>query len=320
MGDGTVLVTGANGFVGRAVCAALAAQGRRVKRTFREGAAAAADTFATGDLGPDTDWRGALEGVSCVVHLAARSHVLRETAPDALAEYRRINVEGTRALALQAARAGARRLVFMSSIKVNGEATEQPYTEHDAPRPEDAYGISKWETEQALARIAGETGLETVVLRPPLVYGPGVKGNFLRLMDLVARRVPLPLASVVNRRSLIYSGNLVDAVARAIDAPRAAGRTCLLSDDEDVSTPDLVRALAQALGVAPRLLPCPVALLRFGAALAGRRAELARLAGSLRVDSSAARRALDWQPRYTFEQGVAETARWYRESRLAPHA
>ncbi len=309
--DNTVLVTGANGFVGNALCEALIASARRVRRAVRVARPGLSDAVATGDIGPDTDWRPALEGVGSVVHLAARTHVLHETAADAQAEYRRINVEGTRRLAQMAAQAGVRRLVFMSSIKVNGEATERPFTERDVPRPEDAYGRSKWETEQALAQVTAETGLEVAVLRPPLVYGPGVKGNFLRLMDVVARGTPLPLGSIENRRSLVYVGNLVDAIVKALDAPGAAGRTYLVSDGEDVSTPDLVRALAQALGVRPRLLPCPPALLQFGAALAGKRAELARLTGSLQVDSAALRRELDWRPRCTLAQGLAETARWY---------
>ncbi len=309
--DNTVLVTGADGFVGSALCEALAASTCRVRRAVRVARTGLTDAVATGDIGPDTDWRSALEGVNSVVHLAARTHVLRETASDALAEYRRINVAGTRQLAQQAARAGVRRLVFMSSIKVNGEATERQFTERDVPRPEDDYGRSKWETEQALARVAADTGLEVAVLRPPLIYGPGVKGNFLRLMDIVARGTPLPLGSIVNRRSLVYVGNLVDAIVKMIDAPGAAGRTYLVSDGEDVSTPDLVRALAQALGVRPRLLPCPPALLIFGAALAGKRAELARLTGSLQVDSTALRRELGWRARISLAQGLAETARWY---------
>lgn len=308
---GTVLVTGADGFVGGVLCETLAASARRVRRAVRVARPGLTDAVATGDIGPDTDWRSALEGVGSVVHLAARTHVLRETAADPPAEYRRINLDGTRRLAQMAARAGVRRLVFMSSIKVNGEATERPFTERDVPRPEDAYGRSKWETEQALARIAAETGLEVVVLRSPLVYGPGVKGNFLRLMDVVARGTPLPLSSIENRRSLVYVGNLADAIVKTIDAPGTAGRTYLVSDGEDVSTPDLVRSLAQALGVRPRLLPCPPALLKFGAALAGKRAELARLTGSLQVDSSRIHRELLWQPRYTLAQGLAETARWY---------
>jgi len=297
--------------VGRALCEALAASGRRVKRALRMAQPGRPDDVAVGDIGADTDWRSALEGVSSVVHLAARTHVLRETAADSLAEYRRVNLDGTRRLAQQAGRAGVRRLVFVSSIKVNGEATERPFTEDDAPRPEDAYGISKWEAEQALSRVAGETGLQVAVLRPPLVYGPEVKGNFLRLMGLVARGTPLPLASITNRRSLIYVGNLVDAVIKAIDVPAAAGRAYLVSDGDDVSTPDLVRAIARALGVAPRLLPCPPAMLRLGAALTGKRAELARLTGSLQADGSRARRELGWQPRLSLAQGLAATARWY---------
>jgi nucleoside-diphosphate-sugar epimerase len=309
--DNAVLVTGADGFVGRKLCEALAASGRRVRRALRAVDPGVADAVAVGDIGGETDWRAALEDASVVVHLAARTHVLRETAADPLAEYRRVNVDGTRRLAQQAAQLGVRRLVFVSSVKVNGESSEQPFTENDAPRPRDAYGLSKWEAEQALARVAVDTGLEAVVLRPPLVYGPGVKGNFLRLMNLIARGMPLPLASIANRRSLVYVGNLVDAALRAIDAPGVAGRTYLVSDGDDVSTPDLVRALAQALGVAPRLLPCPPAMLMIGAALAGRRAELARLAGSLQVDGSAARRELGWRPRFNLSQGLAETARWY---------
>jgi nucleoside-diphosphate-sugar epimerase len=309
--DNTVLVTGANGFVGSALCEALAATAHRVRRAVRVARPGLSDAVAIGDIGPDTNWGPALKGVGSVVHLAARTHVLHETASDAQAEYRRINVEGTRRLAQMAAQAGVRRLVFMSSIKVNGEATGRPFTERDVPRPEDAYGHSKWETEQALAQVTAETGLEVAVLRPPLVYGPGVKGNFLRLMDTVARGTPLPLGSIANRRSLIYVGNLVDAIIKALDAPGAAGRTYLVSDGEDISTPDLVRALAQALGVRPRLLPCPPALLQFGAALAGKRAELARLTGSLQVDNTTLRRELDWRPRCTLAQGLAETARWY---------
>jgi len=311
-GDDAILVTGANGFIGRALCGELAASRRAVRKAVRAPVAGLPDAVAVGDLGPDTDWRAALEGVRGVVHLAARTHVLHETAADPLAEYRRINVAGTEQLARAAAACGVGRFVFLSSVKVNGERTgERPYSEDDAPRPEDAYGVSKWEAEQALARVAAETGLETTVLRPPLVYGPGVKGNFLRLMNLVARGVPLPLGAIANRRSVLYIGNLVDAIIKALAAPQAAGKTWLVSDGEDVSTPELVRALAQALGVKPRLLPLPLAALRVAAALAGRRDELTRLAGSLQVDSARLRRDLGWQPRYTLVQGLEQTARWY---------
>jgi nucleoside-diphosphate-sugar epimerase len=308
----TVLVTGANGFIGRALCGVLAASGRRVRKAVRMPVPGLPDAVVVGDIGPDTDWRTALEGVSGVVHLAARTHVLRETATDPLAAYRKINVSGTERLARSAAAGGIRRLVIVSSVKVSGERTEErPFTEDGAPRPEDAYGVSKWEAEQSLSRIAAETGLEVVALRPPLVYGPGVKGNFLRLMNLVARGVPLPLGAVDNRRSLIYTGNLAGAIVKALDAPQAAGRTYLVSDGEDVSTPDLVRGLARALGVKPRLLSLPLSALDLGARLAGRRAEFVRLTSSLQVDSSRIRRELDWRPPFTLAQGLELTAKWY---------
>jgi nucleoside-diphosphate-sugar epimerase len=309
-----ILVTGADGFVGRRLCESLARTGHDVRRAVRRvsGPALPPSVATVGDIGPGTDWRGALDGAAAVVHLAARTHVLRETAADPLAEYRRINVEGARSLATQAAASGVRRLVFMSSVKVNGEtAAARPFNEEDVPHPEDAYGISQWEAEQVLRGIERETGLEVVVLRPPLVYGPGVKGNFARLLQWVARGFPLPLAWVENRRSLIGLGNLVDAVIAAVNGSAAAGRTYLLSDGEDVSTPDLVRAMAAALGVAPRLLPFPVSLLELGARLAGRGPEAARLLGSLQVDSSAIRRELGWQPPHTLAEGLAETAQWY---------
>lgn len=309
--DGTILVTGANGFVGRVLCEALVTSGRSVRKAVRA-AAGDRNAIVVGEVGPATDWRAALSGVGAVVHLAARTHVLRETEPDPLAAYLRVNAEGTERLARSAAARGVRRLVFLSSVKVNGERTgEHPYTENDAPRPEDAYGASKREAEEALARVAVETGLETVVLRPPLVYGPGVKANFLRLMDYVARGVPLPLGAIVNHRSLIFAGNLAHAIVTALETPAAAGHTYLVSDGEDVSTPALIRMLAQAFGVKPRLLPVPLGALRIAATLAGKRAELARLAGSLQVDSSRIRRELGWRPPFTLAQGLELTARWY---------
>jgi len=307
-----VLVTGASGFVGSALCVALQAVGIRVRRALREALPGVPDAFPIGEIGPGTDWSAALAGIPCVVHLAARTHVLRETAPDPLAEYRRVNVEGTRRLAQQAARTGVRRLVFVSSIKVNGETASRPITEDDPPHPEDAYGISKWEAEQALHRVSAETGLEIVILRPPLVYGPGVKGNFRRLLDAVARGWPLPLASIENRRSLIYAGNLADAIVAAIASPQAAGRTWLVSDSEDVSTPELAREIGRALGKDARLFPCPVGLLKAAAALAGKGLEAARLTASLQLDSSRIRGALGWRPQFGLRQGLAETARWFK--------
>ena len=310
--DSTVLVTGANGFIGRLLCDALAASGRRPRKAVRASVPGLPGTIAVGDIGPGTDWRTVLEGARCVMHLAARTHVLRETAADPLAEYRRINVAGTERLARAAAAQGVRRFVFLSSVKVHGERTDgRPYAEAVTPRPEDAYGISKLEAEHVLARVAVETGLDVVVLRPPLVYGPGVKGNFLRLMRLVARGMPLPLGSIDNRRSLVYAGNLADAIVKVIGSPQAAGKTYLVSDGEDVSTPGLVRALAQALGVKARVWPIPVAALKLAATLAGRSADLARLTDSLQVDTSRMRRELDWRAPFTLTQGIEQTAQWY---------
>lgn len=313
-----VLVTGASGFVGSALCRVLVEAGHAPRAALRRivpGSKGPDTAVGVGEIDGNTHWSHALRGIDCVVHLAARTHVLREAAADPLAEYRRVNVEGTRRIAEQTAAAGVRRLIFLSSVKVNGEtAGGLPFTESDPPQPEDAYGISKWEAEQVLRRIAEKTGLEIVVLRPPLVYGPGVKGNFLRLMKIVARGWPLPLASVKNQRSLVYVRNLVDVIVRAVEAPQAAGQTYLVSDGEDVSTPDLVRAIARALAVRPRLLPCPVALLRAATALAGHGDEAARLVGSLQVDSSKIRRELGWRPPHTLEQGLAETARWFLET------
>ncbi len=307
------LITGASGFVGTALAAAL--QGRNIRRaSSRPVADVLPGDVVVGDIGGDTDWQAALSGVDCVVHLAARTHVPDKSDPDALGAYRKINVEASRRLAQQAAAAGVRRFVFLSSIKVNGEATDaQPFTRDDVPQPLDAYGISKREAEDALRRIGANTGMEIVILRPPLVYGPGVKGNFLHLMRAIARGTPLPLASISNRRSLVYIGNLIDAIITCMDAPAAAGKTYLVSDGEEVSTPALIRKLAAALGKPPRLLPCPPALLHCAATLFGRQAAVMRLTGSLTVDSAALRTELGWQPRYSLDQGLNATARWYHQ-------
>jgi nucleoside-diphosphate-sugar epimerase len=304
------LVTGAHGFVGRALCETLQARGWHVRRAVR--ANAAADEFAMGDLGPETNGQGVMDGIDCVVHLAARTHIIHDTKRDVISTYRRTNVAGTVALAKAAAQHGVRRFVFLSSIKVNGERTsDHPFTKSDPPRPEDPYGISKHEAEQALWQIAKETGLEVVILRPPLVYGPAVKANFLRLMHLCACRTPLPLASIENARSLIYLGNLVDAIAVCMRHPLAAGKTFLVSDGEDVSTPELVRRISAGLGTSPRLLPVRPSWLGWGSTFLGRKSEWDRLAGSLQIDSARIRDELDWRPTYTMTQGLAETARWY---------
>lgn len=253
-----------------------------------------------------------MEGVNVVVHLAARTHVLRDKRGNAIAAYRRVNVDGTRRLAEAAAEAGARRFVFLSSIKVNGEKTKsKPFDESDIPRPEDAYGITKLEAERALVRAAAGTGMSVTILRPPLVYGAGVKGNFLALLKMLRKGVPLPLASIDNRRSFIYLGNLVSAIMACVSSDRAADRTFLVSDGEDLSTPDLIRRLALALGVSHRLYPFPMAGLRFAGALLGRRDQIARLVDSLQVDSARIREELGWTPPVSVAQGLLETAQWF---------
>lgn len=262
----------------------------------------------------ETNWADALYGVDIVIHLAARVHVMKDVSVDPLAEFRKINVAGTEQLARCAAKSGAKRFVYVSSIKVNGEQTSatQPFTELDEANPQDPYGISKWQAEQALQRIAQETGLEVVIVRPPLVYGPEVKGNFAQMLKVLAKGIPLPLASVNNLRSLIYVENLVDALIVCASHPAAAGQTYLVSDSEDISTPNLLRQLGVAMGHPARLFPCPPALLKLAGRLTGKGEQVERLLDSLQLDSNKIRRELDWTPPYTLEQGLRATADWYR--------
>jgi len=314
---GLILITGATGLVGTALCDELGQAGRVMRAAIRTVPSKwrlpdSVEIIRIGDIGSVTDWSTALVGVDCVVHLAARTHITRDTAADPLAEYRRINVDATETLARATAAAGIRRFVFLSSIKVNGERTaNKAFTENDPPQPEDAYGISKWEAEQVLWKIAAETRLEVVVLRSPLVYGPGVRGNFLKLMNAVARGVPLPLASVHNHRSLLYVNNLATALRCCIEHPAAAGKTFLVADDVDVSTPELFRAVGTALAAPARLIPFPPALLSAIAFVFGMTASMSRLTGSLQLDSGRIREELGWRPEYSLKQGLAETAQWY---------
>lgn len=258
-----------------------------------------------GDIGPDNDWTAALRGVDAVVHLAARAHVLRESSDEAHARYRAVNALGALRLAEAAAASGIERFVFLSSARVHGERSiDAPFTESSPLLATDPYGRSKAEAELGLAALARDSRLAPVVLRPPLVYGPEARGNFARLVALVARGVPLPLGAVRNRRSLIYVGNLVDAIVRAVDDPGAAGETFMVSDGEDVSTPELVRRIARALGKPARLLPVPVALLRLGGALAGRSDDVARLAGDLAVDGGRIRERLQWTPPFRLDDAL----------------
>jgi len=314
------LITGANGFVGAALCASLLQRGHSIRKAMRkpESTAASASfagkTVVVGNIDAQTDWSAALYSIDVVVHLAARVHVMQESSSDPLAEFRRVNVAGTERLARAAAASRVKRLVYVSSIKVNGEATEgrQKFTETDTPAPQDPYGVSKCEAEQALRRVAQETGLEVVIVRPPLIYGAGVKGNFAQMLKVLGKGIPLPLASVNNRRSLVYVGNFAEALIACATHPAAAGQVYLVSDGEDISTPDLLRALATAIGVQARLIPVPSMLLQYMAQLFGRGAQADRLLGSLQIDSGKIRRELNWTPPYSLQQGLQATAEWYR--------
>lgn len=308
----SVLVTGASGFVGQVLCIEATLRSMHVRGAVRSACELPDGTelVVVGSIDGATGWSIALRGVDVVIHLAARVHVMKDSAADPLAEFLKVNLHGTANLARQAAQAGVKRLVYVSSIKVNGEETRdgQKYSEADLPAPQDPYSISKWEAEQALHRIAQETGLEVVIVRPPLVYGPGVKGNFARMMGAVAGHAPMPFASVRNQRSLIYVNNLVDALIACATHSAAAGQTYLVCDGEDISTPDLLRQLAAVMGVSSRLFPCPPALLRLAAKLTGKSEQMERLLGSLQIDDAKIRRELNWQPPFSLNQGLRATA------------
>lgn len=314
-----ILVTGANGFVGKPLCSELIRRGHDVRISSR-GVCLGEDieTFITGEIDCMTEWGRALRDIDCVIHLAARVHVMRDTSTSPISEFRKVNVEGTEHLARSAAAAGVKRLVYVSSIKVNGEETFEGdlFHDQDEESPQDPYGISKWEAEQALHRVAKETGLEVVIVRPPLVYGAGVKGNFVQMLKVLAKRLPLPFASIVNQRSLVYVGNLVDALIACATHLAATGQTYLVSDGEDVSTPDLLRHLGVAMGRQARLFPFPPKLLIWAAESVGKAEQLKRLAGSLQIDSGKIRSELNWTPPYTLQQGLQETAEWYRDKYL----
>jgi len=303
------LVTGANGFVGKALCAELLRRGYVIRTAGRSANIGVAHEghVIIGVIDGATDWSEALFNVDVVIHLAARVHVMAERSADPLAEFRKVNLHGTENLARQAAYAGVKRLVYVSSIKVNGEQTILPFTELDVPNPLDPYGVSKCEAEQVLHRIAEETGLDVAIVRPPLVYGAGVKGNFAQMIKALVKGVPLPFASVQNLRSLVYVENLVDALILCATHPAAAGQTYLVCDGEDVSTPDLLRQLGLAMGSSARLFPCPLILLKFAGWLIGKANQVERVLGSLQVDSSNIRRELNWKPPKSIVDGLKAT-------------
>jgi UDP-N-acetyl-alpha-D-quinovosamine dehydrogenase len=301
-----VLITGPSGFIGSALSAELTSLGHEVIPAVRRASGLRSEVLV-GDIGPNTDWTGALERVDAVVHLAARVHIMHDTATDPLQAFRDVNTVGTLSLAVQAAGANVKRLIYLSTIKVNGEGSFSPYRETDVPSPRDPYAISKYEAEQGLLELAAKGGLEVVILRPPLVYGPGVGGNFRALMNAVRDGIPLPFGGVHNQRSLLFLGSLVDAIRVCLDHPAAANKTYVISDGEDISTPDLIRRLARAMNRPARLLPVPRVLLAMTGRLFGKHQAMTKLLGSLTVDNSAIARDLGWNPPYNLDDGLRIT-------------
>lgn len=315
-----VLVTGANGFVGRAILDYLVRQpglkilavARRMFSDLPKGV----ELRIVSSLSSSAEWPSVLSGVQVVIHSAARVHILQGAKGQSLPAFRAVNVNGTMNLARQASRAGVRRFIFISSIKVNGEGkpSGRPYTAGDEPSPQDPYGVSKREAEEKLRELEQETGMEVVILRPPLVYGPEVKANFLNLMKLVDTGIPLPFASLSNKRSLIFIGNLVDVILKCLGHINAAGKTFLVSDCDDLSTPELIRRIAKAMGKPARLFPFPPGLFSATEKLPCGFHSLSKITGSLTVDSSKTMEQLEWKPPWSVDHGFMETVAWYRKT------
>ena len=306
-----ILVTGANGFVGRALCAAAVARGMAVRGITRASVdlPIGVENFAVGDIDGNTDWHDVLTGCEVVVHLAARVHVMQEATADPLVEFRRVNVQGTLKLARQVAAAGVRRFVFISSIGVNGAETfQQPFTSEDSVAPHSPYAVSKYEAELGLHALAAETAMKVVIIRAPLVYGPGAPGNYGSLMRWLMRGVPLPLGAIHNQRSLVALDNLVDLIVTCLTHPSAANQTFLVSDGEDVSTTELLRCIGQALESPARLFPVPESWLRCAAAMVGKPDVAQRLVGSLQVNIEKTRRLLGWTPPISLDVGLKRAA------------
>lgn len=304
-----LLITGATGFVGGSLVERLRLANRfRLSLAVRNLSNEFADTeiHQVSSITAHTCWAGVLDEIDTVIHCAARAHVMNDQSADPLSIFREINVDGTLNLARQAAQQGVRRFIFISTIKVNGEATVngKAFRADDKPAPEDAYGLSKLEAEQGLTQLAANTGMEVVIIRPPLVYGGGGKGNFASMVKLVEKRFPLPLGAIHNKRSLIGIDNLVDLIIRCIDHPAAANQVFLAADGEDISTTGLLRGVGKAMSRPARLIPVPAGMLQFGATLLGRKAMAQRLVGSLQVDISKTCELLDWKPPYSVEEGL----------------
>jgi len=316
-----ILVTGATGFVGKPLCDRLITQNNSVSATIRN---ISDKKKLPTEITPrlvnslvDPIPSEYLDGIEVIIYLAARVHQMNDNAPDVMDAYREINTKAAISLAQQGVENGVKRFIYLSSIKVNGEGSStlaHPYSEQDSPAPCDPYGQSKWEAEQILLKLANETGLEVVILRPPLIYGPNVKANFLQLLKIINQNTPLPLGSINNARSLLYVGNLVDAIITCLDHPNAKNQTFIISDGEDLSTSELIRRLGKALNKPPLLLPFPPELLRLATKLLGKADVGDRLLGSLQVDSSKIRQTLEWKPPYTVDQGLQATADWFKHS------
>jgi len=311
-----ILITGATGLVGRALSKPLRNTGFTQRIAVRQKDVRlpiSCEAVEVGDIGPQTDWEKALAGIDAVIHLATRNHIINDPAADSLNAFRKVNVLGTERLARMAAICGVRRLVFISSIGVNGETSlGMPFSEKDPANPSTAYAVSKWEAEQALHKVSKETGLEIVILRPPLVYGPDAPGNFVRLIRLIKACIPLPFGSVKNLRSFIFLNNLTDAIITCISHPLAAGETFMVSDGQDISTPDLIKIIAFAMDTKPALFSLPPGILKALCKITGKGEDFERLTKSFFVDSSKIRNLLGWRPPFTLEEGVKETVKGYK--------
>lgn len=310
-----LILTGANGFIGRNLAERIdgLADVELTCSVRRAGTTNCGSEVVVDGLNSETDWSAALIRKDVLIHAAARAHIVKDSAREPLLEYRKVNVDGTLNLARQAAREGVQRFIFISSIGVNGNTNQYPFTELDPPSPAELYAQSKWEAEEGLLKIHRETGMEIVIIRPPLVYGPGAPGNFGTLVRWVEKGVPLPLGAIHNRRSLVAVDNLVDLVVTCIDHPNAANQVFLAGDGEDLSTTELLKGVAQAMGRPSRLIPVPGRLLMFGATLLGKKAVAQRLLDSLQVDISKARQFLDWKPPVTVAEGLAKAVGSYKD-------
>lgn len=310
-----ILVTGASGFIGRSLCVFLKGKGYYVRAAVRnriQDISGVDDYVQVGDIDQKTDWQQALTGVDAVIHLAARVHIMDDKADNPVEAFRKVNVFGTENLARMAVKAGVKRFIFLSSVKVNGEGKTEPYREDDIAQPQDAYGISKLEAEYLLKKIEAETNFQTVIFRIPLVYGPGVKANFKNLIKIAGAGLPLPFKGINNRRSFLYIGNLINAIGLCLNHQNAAGEIFLLSDGQDVSTTELLKIIAGAMNKKIRLFYLHPNILKILCKITGKEQSLDKLIGSLFIDSGKIRNLLDWKAPFTLEQGIRETVKFYK--------